>query len=303
MKFSVIINNYNYGRYLQEAIDSVLAQTHTDFELIIVDDGSTDTESHAVLDAIDDPRIRVIRKHNGGQLSCFNAAWPASRGDIVTFLDADDRYKPHHLATIAQAACEQPNVDFFATSMAYFGKSDSIKHCVVEDTIFSLTSVRTWYFKRWYGQPTSALAIRQSRLAQFMPLPLDADWLQGADACLVHACSLLGAGKMFLREVTVDYRHHDNNYSHTRMNSLQVRAQYKQTRYKLFRWLLHSQGLTEQDLKELARWEFAAIERWQWQEYRDIARLVTRIGPLSALRILNTSWLPRKHKRNQKKQA
>lgn len=89
--FSIIIPVYNVAPYLRECLDSVLAQTFTDWEAICVDDGSTD-ESGAILDeyAAKDKRFRVIHKTNGGVSSARNTGLDAARGDWIGFLDADD---------------------------------------------------------------------------------------------------------------------------------------------------------------------------------------------------------------------
>jgi glycosyltransferase involved in cell wall biosynthesis len=89
---SIIIDNYNYGRYLGAAIDSALAQTYARVEIIVVDDGSADN-SRGVIAAYG-TRVRAILKDNGGQGSAFNAGFAASRGEIVVFLDADDMLLP-----------------------------------------------------------------------------------------------------------------------------------------------------------------------------------------------------------------
>jgi len=89
---SVLINNYNYDRFLTYAIESVLNQTYKNIELIIVDDGSTD-DSKDIIDRYYQSHRDVIipiYKENGGQASAFNAGFKASRGDIIAFLDSDD---------------------------------------------------------------------------------------------------------------------------------------------------------------------------------------------------------------------
>ena len=89
---SIIINNYNYGRFLKEAIDSALNQTYPSTEVIVVDDGSTDN-SQAVVASYED-RIMSVLKQNGGQASALNAGFPVSRGEVVFFLDSDDTLLP-----------------------------------------------------------------------------------------------------------------------------------------------------------------------------------------------------------------
>jgi len=89
---SIVINNYNYERFVRFAIDSALAQSHADSEVVVVDDGSSDG-SRAVIDAYRD-HVHAVYKPNGGQASALNAGFEISRGDIVCFLDADDVLEP-----------------------------------------------------------------------------------------------------------------------------------------------------------------------------------------------------------------
>lgn len=89
---SIIIDNYNYARFLGEAIESALAQTYPHTEIIVVDDGSTD-ESREVIAGYG-ARVIAVLKENGGQASAFNAGFKASRGDVIIFLDADDMLLP-----------------------------------------------------------------------------------------------------------------------------------------------------------------------------------------------------------------
>lgn len=90
--FSVVIATYNYGRFVGRAIDSVLAQTFTDFEIIVVDDGSTD-DTPARL-APYGQRIRCLRKDNAGQASAYNDGIALARGRYICILDADDELLP-----------------------------------------------------------------------------------------------------------------------------------------------------------------------------------------------------------------
>ncbi len=91
MVFSVIIPVYNVEKYLAECVDSVLGQTFTDFELILVDDGSKDA-SGALCDAYaaKDPRVKVIHKENGGLSDARNVGTAAAAGDYIVYIDSDD---------------------------------------------------------------------------------------------------------------------------------------------------------------------------------------------------------------------
>lgn len=89
---SIIINNYNYGRFVSDAIDSALAQTYSDCEVIVVDDGSRDN-SREVISRYGDC-IKKVFKSNGGQASAFNSGFAESRGEVICFLDSDDVFLP-----------------------------------------------------------------------------------------------------------------------------------------------------------------------------------------------------------------
>ncbi len=94
---SVIIPSFNAELYIAEAIDSVIKQTFTDWELIVVDDGSTDRTVDAIQPFLEDPRIRLLRKANGGVASARNLGIFNSNGMFVALLDADDRWLPAKL--------------------------------------------------------------------------------------------------------------------------------------------------------------------------------------------------------------
>jgi glycosyltransferase involved in cell wall biosynthesis len=91
IKISVIVPLYNKARYIARAVDSVLAQSYTDFELIVVDDGSTDGSSDIVRQ-YSDPRIRVITQENAGECAARNRGVEEAKYDLVAFLDADDEW-------------------------------------------------------------------------------------------------------------------------------------------------------------------------------------------------------------------
>lgn len=115
MLCSVIIPLYNKERYIASAIASVLAQHHQDFEIVVVDDGSLDGGA-AVVAAMEDPRIRLIRQVNGGVSRARNAGIAAARGELVCFLDADDWYGPAFLAVLVAMYRRYPQGSFFSTS-------------------------------------------------------------------------------------------------------------------------------------------------------------------------------------------
>jgi len=90
---SVIIPTYNYGQYIADALESILAQTVRDFEVVVVDDGSTDN-TREVVARFTDPRVRLLHQENGGTASARNLGRREARGAFIAWLDADDLWKP-----------------------------------------------------------------------------------------------------------------------------------------------------------------------------------------------------------------
>jgi glycosyltransferase involved in cell wall biosynthesis len=103
---SIIINNYNYGRFVADAIDSALAQTYSNREVIVVDDGSQDN-SREVISSFGS-RIKAVFKRNGGQSSAFNAGFAESSGDVICFLDSDDVFLPTKVEQVIDGLATSP---------------------------------------------------------------------------------------------------------------------------------------------------------------------------------------------------
>ena len=112
---SIIIPLYNKESSIATAIDSVLAQTYQDFEVVVVDDGSTD-DGAAIVERYTDPRIRLIRQANAGVSAARNKGVAEARGEYVAFLDADDEWMPEFLAEIVALQKEFPDCRAQATS-------------------------------------------------------------------------------------------------------------------------------------------------------------------------------------------
>jgi glycosyltransferase involved in cell wall biosynthesis len=113
--FSVIVPLYNKRAYIRRAVDSVLAQAMTDFELIVVDDGSTDRSLDALADIADD-RLRIIRQDNMGVGPARNAGMRAANGAWLAFLDADDAWLPQHLEELTKLAATFPEAGLLSSS-------------------------------------------------------------------------------------------------------------------------------------------------------------------------------------------
>lgn len=112
---SVIIPTYNRAQYIGESIRSVLLQTYADFEIIIVDDGSTD-DTPKVIEAISDPRVRYVRQENRGRSQARNHALSLARGRYITFLDSDDLYLPDKIELQVAYLARHPGAGMVYTS-------------------------------------------------------------------------------------------------------------------------------------------------------------------------------------------
>src|SRR5262245_24467044 len=108
---SVVIPVYNASEYIVESVSSVLAQTFSDYELILVNDGSTDTEELETALAPFRSRLRYIKQENRGVSSARNAALSVAKGRFYAQLDADDAWKPDYLHFQLEFLKQNPAID------------------------------------------------------------------------------------------------------------------------------------------------------------------------------------------------
>lgn len=115
---SVVIPLYNAGGTVERTLRSVLAQTFTDYEIVVVDDGSTDDGAAKVL-AMEIPNLRLIRQENAGVSAARNRGIAEARGEFVALLDSDDEWHPEYLQTQDEMTRKYPECDVFATQFEY----------------------------------------------------------------------------------------------------------------------------------------------------------------------------------------
>jgi len=120
-RVSVLVPCYNLGAFLDEAVDSVQAQTCQDFEILIVDDGSTDPATVRLLDGYDRPRTTVYRTPNQGLAAARNFLIARARGKYLCALDADDKLHPQYLERTLATLEHDPSLGFASTKMQMFG--------------------------------------------------------------------------------------------------------------------------------------------------------------------------------------
>lgn len=115
---SVIIPLYNKKNSIKSTIESVLAQSYSDFELIVVDDGSTDGSAD-VVKCFDDKRIRLISKENGGVSSARNEGIREAKSEFISFLDADDLWDKNYLENVNQLIHDFPNAGIWGVNYGF----------------------------------------------------------------------------------------------------------------------------------------------------------------------------------------
>lgn len=202
-KVSVIITCYNLGQYLDEAVESILSQTCQDFEILIVDDGSTDAATEALLADYRRPKTRVIRIAHAGVAAARNVGIANTTGEYLCAMDADDRFESSYLAKAVPVLDGDPSVTFVSCWLRTFGDEAwewkpercDLPTLLWEDTVLTASLVRR----------EAVLAIGGYDTA--MPVQGDDDW----DLWLTLAAR--GYRGVILPEVLFHYRRRPGSVS------------------------------------------------------------------------------------------
>jgi hypothetical protein len=212
---SVLIDNFNYGRYLGAAIESALAQSYPIREVIVCDDGSTDDSCRVVERyTAQDSRVRLLRQPNQGQGSAFNTAFAASTGEIVCLLDSDDVWGPHKVARVVEAFSSSPEAGWVrhrmrCTDQALRPLPMSVPACHgsgrLEGDLYAL-------LEKTLAFTTSAVALRRELAERVFPIP-GTLYRLGPDLYIGYMCGLLGAVGCFLDHELGLYRRHSAQIS------------------------------------------------------------------------------------------
>lgn len=274
MRSSVIITNYNYGQYITECVESVLAQTQAADQILIVDDGSTDDSWNIISRlAAQYPLITAYCQENQGHFAALHRGLSMAEGDYVFLLDADDRYLPAHLESTLSLFEAKPKTDLVFCAYNNIGEKAGEVHPRSHSGDLGESTLATSYGNYWASGQTSLLAIRRSLLKRLLPWP--SHWssygIHSAEAAVVLGASILGARQYYLDEVHVEYRWHESNV--TRQH------QHPETAYRMMR-LNHLIGehyrqliglpahFLREALAEFKTWERPT--RKEWRCYRSL---------------------------------
>jgi glycosyltransferase involved in cell wall biosynthesis len=208
---TALIDTYNHEAFIEQAIGSVLQQDFpaAETEVLVVDDGSTDRTPELIRKFA--PKVRLLRKANGGQASAFNAAIPEAQGEIVAFLDGDDWWAPGKLTGVAEIFAKDPGVGLVghAVTEVYLDGRE-FSDLPKEVTRFRITSpaqARTFRMrKNFLG--TSRMTYRRGVLSQIERVPEELKF--EADEYLFTLAGFF-ADVLILREAYCFYRLHGGN--------------------------------------------------------------------------------------------
>jgi glycosyltransferase involved in cell wall biosynthesis len=210
LKASILINNYNYGRYLRQCIDSACTQTYGDLEVVVVDDGSDD-DSADIINSYGD-RIVPVLKENGGQASCFNAGFERARGDVIFLLDADDVFQPDKVAAV-MSIYRSFKVEWCFDVVDQSGVPE--KPALVLDRDVTTCDYRALIARGHFPDlpaPTSGLSFSRSLLSRILPMPI-AYGIALSDNYLKFAGSGLAPGAICSVPLTYQRIHSTNRYT------------------------------------------------------------------------------------------
>lgn len=218
-EISVIINNFNYGRYLPAAIDSALVQQDVRAEVIVVDDGSTDG-SRALIRALG-TRIRVHFQPNRGQAAAINAGVDMARAPILAFLDSDDWFLPGKLSALRDAFATSPRAGLVYHRLQPMRSDGTRAFAAIPRSLChgDLTPRLLRSGGRWPFPMTSSLAIRRSLWTDAGKIP--ETFAISADAWLTGVLPFL-APVVALPQALACYRIHDNTWHRARDDAVML---------------------------------------------------------------------------------
>ena len=206
---SIVIDNFNYARFLRESIDSALSQTYPNIEVIVADDASTD-ESPDIIRSFGSRIVPVLRERNGGHAAAFNSGFAASRGEIVFFLDSDDFLHPGAVERVLSAW--KPGISKVQFRLDLVdGVGRKIDVYPAPEVRFDSGDVvpRMLATGRYETVVTSGNAFPRATLEAILPIP-EAEFRMCAEAYLVMLAPFSGP-VVSIDETLGAYRQHGGN--------------------------------------------------------------------------------------------
>jgi glycosyltransferase involved in cell wall biosynthesis len=204
---SIVLPTYNRQTVLPRAITSVLAQNEPDWELIIVDDGSTD-QTRVYLASLDDPRIRVITlANNRGVSAARNVGLEATRADIVAFLDSDDAYLQQRLSAPLAIFASEPDVVCVLSSGLKHDRHGCKHVSRMPDAIFDSSAFEWGLFCGFFEAGATSITVRRSAAIAVGGFRTDLRWAE--DQEFLVRVALQGRGRMLSATLWDKYQSDD----------------------------------------------------------------------------------------------
>lgn len=275
MRVSVLINCHNYEAYVGEAIDSVRRQSAPVDELIIVDDGSTDRSARVIEQSIAGmPGARLIRQANRGQLAAFDTGVREATGDILFFLDADDRYLEDHVAEALEVFQKNSRLGFYFCAYRNSDSNENIRYKQGSGDL-GPSAILTYLINAYTGSITSATVIRREIAEALFPPPdwLFEDWITEADNYVVFGASLTGFSKHFNPKPGFVRRVHANNLFHGRKRGFHERYRFHLRRHRMLNALFAKFHFSP-DIARKLHTEFRAVPNPSRAVYRDYCKAI-----------------------------
>jgi len=241
--FSIIIPVYNRSHLLGETMDTVLTQTYSNFEIIIVDDGSSENIKKVLDDKYNnEPRVKYFHKQNEERGAARNFGLKQATGDYAVFFDSDDFMKPHYLETLNEIIIENEGVKLLATKYNYDNSGKTESHPFLQHL------AEGWYDQNLFLKGNIlacnyCVRIKDPDLKLFPPereLASMEDWL--------FLLSNLVNNKIFIKDkICVIMRQHDERSMSNNQKVIEARR-------KATDWALHTLELTPGQRKILIGW-------------------------------------------------
>jgi glycosyltransferase involved in cell wall biosynthesis len=269
MRTTCLVNNYNYSQYVAEAVDSALGQSLPFDEIVVVDDGSTDDSLRVLRQHYaNERRVEIVAKENGGQLSAFNTGIERASGDVIFFLDADDRYRSNYVQQAMELYATQ-DVDFAIAGVESFGPAMTSPRRRFPARNHGYSVLAALLAKRFVGGPTSSLSMRRSIAHFVLPCPFEADWRTRADDVLVLGASIAGGRKYQMPGMQIEYRVHGQNHFSGRRPDMGKKLRHGLAVNRLVEWYAQQSGYNVAEAASMLHREFQTIERPSFREWMD----------------------------------
>jgi len=243
---SVLIDTYNHERFIEQAIVSVLEQAFpaADREIIVVDDGSTDRTPEIVKKF--EPRVRLLRKENGGQASAFNAGIPECKGEIIAFLDGDDWWTHRKLGRVADVFAKEREVGLVGHGIieTFADRSERVVAPEKDERLRldSHSAARVFRLRKSY-LGTSRMALRAYLARAILPVPKAL--VIEADEYLFTLAAAMGE-IIILQDALTHYHIHGGNLylAPGNENSLRRKQRVMEALASSFRTILPGKGVS-----------------------------------------------------------